>query len=91
MALQRRLGLPGAVVIGIGSMVGAGVFTALGLAAAQAGALLLLALLLAGVTAWINATSTAQLAAVHPTSGGAYTFGRREPGPWAGSWPVGAS
>lgn len=72
------------MVIGIGSMVGAGVFTALGLAAAQAGALLLLALLLAGVTAWINATSTAQLAAVHPTSGGAYTFGRRQLGPWAG-------
>lgn len=83
-ALQRRLGLPGAVVIGIGSMVGAGVFTALGLAAAQAGTLLLPALALAGVVVWINATSTAQLAAVHPTSGGAYTFGRRQLGEWAG-------
>ncbi|WMY77515.1 APC family permease [Citricoccus sp. I39-566] len=82
--LQRRLGLPGAVVIGIGSMVGAGVFTALGLAAERAGTLLLLALALAGVVAWINATSTAQLAAVHPTSGGAYTFGRRQLGEWAG-------
>ncbi|NUL48630.1 amino acid permease [Cellulosimicrobium funkei] len=82
--LQRRLGLPGAVVIGIGSMVGAGVFTALGLAAERAGTLLLLALALAGVVAWINATSTAQLAAVHPASGGAYTFGRRQLGEWAG-------
>ncbi|MEV4901653.1 APC family permease [Citricoccus sp. NPDC055426] len=82
--LQRRLGLPGAVVVGIGSMVGAGVFTALGLAAARAGTLLLAALAVAGVLAWINATSTAQLAAVHPTSGGAYTFGRRQLGPWAG-------
>ncbi|MGM7667428.1 APC family permease [Microbacterium sp. A93] len=82
--LQRRLGLPGAVVIGIGSMVGAGVFTALGLAAARAGTLLLIALALAGVVAWINALSTAQLAAVHPTSGGAYTFGRRQLGEWAG-------
>ena len=82
--LTRRLGLPGAVVVGVGSMVGAGVFTALGLAAARAGTLLLLALALAGVVAWINATSTAQLAAVHPTSGGAYTFGRRQLGEWAG-------
>ncbi|NUL44976.1 amino acid permease [Cellulosimicrobium funkei] len=82
--LERRLGLPGAVVIGVGSMVGAGVFSALGLAAAQAGGLLMAALLVAGVTACLNAISTAQLAAVHPTSGGAYTFGRRQLGEWAG-------
>lgn len=72
------------MVIGVGSMVGAGVFSALGLAAVRAGALVLLALALAGVVAWINAVSTAQLAAVHPTSGGAYTFGRRQLGEWAG-------
>ncbi len=82
--LERRLGLPGAVVVGIGSMVGAGVFSALGLAASRAGGLLMVALVLAGLVAWINATSTAQLAAVHPTSGGAYTFGRRQLGHWAG-------
>ncbi|WP_336705084.1 APC family permease [Micrococcus terreus] len=77
-SLARRLTLPQAIVIGVGSMVGAGVFSALGLAAAHAGAWLLAALALAGLTAWANATSTAQLAAVHPTSGGAYTFGRRQ-------------
>ncbi|MDI3331129.1 MAG: APC family permease [Micrococcus sp.] len=82
--LQRRLGLPGAIVIGVGSMVGAGVFTSLGLAASTAGPLLLVALALAGATAWVNATSTAQLAAVHPTSGGAYVYGRRQLGDWAG-------
>ena len=83
-ALQRRLGLPGAIVIGIGSMVGAGVYTSLGLAAATAGSLLMLALALAGVTAWVNATAMAQLSAVHPTSGGAYVFGRRQLDEWAG-------
>lgn len=83
-SLARRLSLPQAIVIGIGSMVGAGVFSALGLAAAQAGPWLLTALALAGLTAWANATSTAQLAAVHPTSGGAYTFGRRQLNEWAG-------
>ncbi|MCY1159320.1 MAG: family permease [Citricoccus sp.] len=83
-ALQRRLGLPGAIVIGVGSMVGAGVFTSLGLAASAAGPLLILALVLAGATAWINATAMAQLSAVHPTSGGAYVYGRRQLGEWAG-------
>ncbi|MBB5749103.1 APC family permease [Micrococcus sp. TA1] len=83
-ALQRRLGLPGAIVIGVGSMVGAGVFTSLGLAASTAGPLLVLALVLAGATAWVNATAMAQLAAVHPTSGGAYVYGRRQLGEWAG-------
>lgn len=83
-SLARRLSLPQAIVIGIGSMVGAGVFSALGLAAVQAGPWLLAALALAGLTAWANATSTAQLAAVHPTSGGAYTFGRRQLNEWAG-------
>jgi basic amino acid/polyamine antiporter, APA family len=83
-ALRRRLGLPGAIVIGIGSMVGAGVYTSLGLAASTAGPLVVLALVLAGVTAWINATAMAQLSAVHPTSGGAYVFGRRQLDDWAG-------
>ncbi len=83
-ALQRRLGLPGAIVIGIGSMVGAGVFTSLGLAASAAGSLVVLALVLAGVTAWVNATAMAQLSALHPTSGGAYVFGRRQLDDWAG-------
>jgi APA family basic amino acid/polyamine antiporter len=65
-------------------MVGAGVFTSLGLAASTAGPLLVLALVLAGATAWVNATAMAQLAAVHPTSGGAYVYGRRQLGEWAG-------
>jgi basic amino acid/polyamine antiporter, APA family len=83
-ALQRRLGLPGAIVIGIGSMVGAGVYTSLGLAASTAGSFVVLALVLAGVTAWVNATAMAQLSAVHPASGGAYVFGRRQLDDWAG-------
>ncbi|HEY4615957.1 MAG TPA: APC family permease [Citricoccus sp.] len=82
--LQRRLGLAGAAVVGIGSMVGAGVFTSLGLAASTAGPLVVLALVLAGATAWVNATAMAQLSAVQPTSGGAYVFGRRRLGDWAG-------
>jgi len=82
--LSRRLGLGDAVVIGLGAMIGAGVFAAFAPAAQAAGAGLLLGLALAAVVAFGNATSTAQLAAVHPTSGGVYAYGRAELGPWWG-------
>ena len=83
-ALARRLGALDATVIGVGSMVGAGVFVAFAPAAAFAGPWLPLALLLAAVVAWCNATSTAQLAAVHPASGGTYVYANRQLGPWHG-------
>lgn len=85
--LQRTLTLPQATVIGVGSMVGAGAFTALGLAAALTGGhagALYLALGLAAVVATCNALSTAQLATVHPASGGTYVYGREQLGPWPG-------
>lgn len=82
--LQRRLGLGDAVVVGAGSMVGAGVFAAWGPAAEAAGTGLLVGLALAGLIAFCNATSSAQLAAVHPESGGTYVYGRRQLGPFWG-------
>jgi APA family basic amino acid/polyamine antiporter len=83
-ALARRLGTLDATVIGVGSMVGAGVFVAFAPAAGFAGPWLPLALLLAAMVAWCNATSTAQLAAVHPASGGTYLYANRQLGPWPG-------
>ncbi len=77
----RPLGLVGAVGIGVGSMLGAGVFVVWGAAAATAGRWLLAAVALAAVVAVINAASTAQLAALHPVAGGAYAYGGRELGP----------
>jgi APA family basic amino acid/polyamine antiporter len=65
-------------------MIGAGVFSAFSPAAAAAGSGLLVGLMIAGVVAFGNATSSAQLAAVHPTSGGTYAYGRAELGPWWG-------
>jgi basic amino acid/polyamine antiporter, APA family len=72
------------VVIGLGSMLGAGVFAAVGPAARAAGAWLLLGLALAGLVAYCNATSSAELAARYPESGGAYAYGRRRLGPFWG-------
>ena len=83
-ALARRLNLGDAVFIGLGSMIGAGVFAVFAPAAAAAGAGLLVGLAIAAVVAFGNATSSAQLAAAHPTSGGTYAYGRAELGHWWG-------
>ncbi|MGY2078625.1 APC family permease [Modestobacter sp. SYSU DS0657] len=83
-ALARRLGTGDAVVIGLGSMIGAGVFAAFAPAAQAAGAGLLIGLLLAGLVAYANATASAQLAAQYPASGGTYVYGRERLGPWWG-------
>jgi APA family basic amino acid/polyamine antiporter len=79
--LKRQLGLADAVVIGVGSMIGAGVFVAWGPAARSAGNGLIIGLVIAGAVAFCNATSSAQLAAIHPESGGTYVYGRRQLGP----------
>ncbi|MGB2948068.1 MAG: APC family permease [Rhodococcus sp. (in: high G+C Gram-positive bacteria)] len=82
--LARRLGLGDAVVIGVGSMVGAGVFAVFAPASAAAGAGLLIGLAIAAIVAFCNATSSAQLAARYPTSGGTYIYGREQLGQWPG-------
>ncbi|MEA5455369.1 APC family permease [Sinomonas sp. JGH33] len=82
--LRRELGTFDATAIGLGSMLGAGVFAAFGPAAALAGPWLLVSLVLAGAVAYCNAVASAALAARYPHSGGAYLYGRRELGEWAG-------
>lgn len=82
--LARRLGVSDAVVLGMGSMIGAGVFAAIGPAAAAAGSGLLIGLAIAAVVAYANATSSAQLAAVYPQAGGTYVYGRERLGPFWG-------
>jgi basic amino acid/polyamine antiporter, APA family len=82
--LARRLGLRDAVVVGVGAMVGAGVFAAPGPAAAAAGPWLLLGLVLAAVVAYANATSSAQLAAIYPEAGGTYVYARERLGGYWG-------
>jgi APA family basic amino acid/polyamine antiporter len=82
--LARRLGTFDAVIIGLGSMLGAGVFAAFSPAAGVAGAGLLIGLAVAALVAYCNATASAQLAAQYPTSGGTYIYGRERLGPWWG-------
>ncbi|MEU9737091.1 APC family permease [Streptomyces sp. NPDC048002] len=82
--LRRTLGMGDAVVVGLGSMVGAGVFAALAPAARAAGTGLLLGLAVAAVVAYCNATSSARLAALYPASGGTYVYGRERLGEFWG-------
>ena len=82
--LRRQLGVTDAVVIGLGSMIGAGIFAALAPAAAAAGSGLLVGLAIAAVIAYCNATSSARLAARYPASGGTYVYGRERLGPFWG-------
>ncbi|MFF8896751.1 APC family permease [Streptomyces lydicus] len=82
--LKRRLGLFDAVTIGLGAMIGAGIFAALAPAAGAAGSGLLPALAGAAVVAYCNATSSARLAARYPASGGTYVYGRERLGAFWG-------
>ena len=82
--LPRTVGLPGAVLLGLGSMLGTGAYVGVALAADVAGPLVVPATLLAAGLALCNALSSAQLAAAHPVSGGTYEYGHRLLGPRAG-------
>ncbi len=72
------------MAIGLGAMIGAGVFSAFAPAAQAAGSWLLAGLGIAAVVAYCNATASAQLAAVHSVAGGTYAYGRAELGAWWG-------
>src|SRR5690606_35865900 len=82
--LPRRLGTLDAVTIGLGAMIGAGIFVALGPAAAAAGPWLLAGLGIAAAVAYCNATASARLAARYPQSGGTYVHGRERLGAFWG-------
>ncbi|MEU3838181.1 amino acid permease, partial [Streptomyces microflavus] len=82
--LQRYLGTTDAVMVGLGAMIGAGIFASLAPAARAAGSGLLLGLALAAVVAYCNAISSARLAALYPASGGTYVYGRERLGDFWG-------
>lgn len=97
-SLRRQLGVPGATMLGLGSILGTGVFVSLALVTDLAAAWTPLAVALAALVATCNALSSAQLAAAYPRSGGTYEYGYRVLHPFAGFtagwtflWAKGAS
>lgn len=75
--LQRALGLTDAILLGLGSMIGTGVFVSIGIAAGVVGPAVVLAVAIGAGVAVCNGLSSAQLAASHPVSGGTYEYGYR--------------
>ena len=75
--LSRVLSLKDAVAVGLGAIIGAGIFVVTGVAAGVAGPAFIVGLIIAGVIASFNGLSSAQLAAVYPHSGGTYEYGYR--------------
>ena len=73
--LLRTLRLKDAVGVGLGAIIGAGIFVVTGIAAGVSGPAFLIGLMAAGIVATFNALSSAQLAAIYPDSGGTYEYG----------------
>ena len=82
--LARVVGVPGAVLMGLGSVLGTGIFVSIGIAAGVAGPRVIVAVVLAAVVAALSGLSIAQLAATHPVSGGTYEYGYRYLNPTLG-------
>ena len=82
--LRRELNLLYAVAVGLGAIIGAGIYVVTGVAAGVAGPSFLIGLLIAGAVATFNALSSAQLAATYPQSGGTYEYGYQVLHPWFG-------
>jgi hypothetical protein len=77
VGLGRELGLFDATMLGLGSIIGTGVFVSIGIGAGVAGSGVILAIVVAALVAACNALNSAQLAANHPVSGGTYEYGYR--------------
>ncbi len=77
LAMQRHVGVWGATMMGLGSILGTGIFVSIGIATGVAGPSVILAIAVAALVAACNGLSSAQLAANHPASGGTYEYGYR--------------
>ena len=78
--LERTIGLVGGLAIGIGTMIGAGIFVFPGLAAGNAGPAAALSFAIGGVIALLVALPASELATAMPRSGGGYYFVSRSMG-----------
>lgn len=82
--LERSIRTPGAILMGLGSIVGTGIFVSVAIATQVAGNGVLISIVIAALLATCNGLSSAQLAAAHPVSGGTYEYGYRFLNSWLG-------
>ena len=82
--LRREIGVFGATLMGLGSIVGTGVFVSIAIATSIAGPSVIIAVAIAGLVATCNALNSGQLAVNHPVSGGTYEYGYKYLNHWLG-------
>src|SRR6056297_2341129 len=82
--LRRDIRTPGAILMGLGSIVGTGIFVSIAIATQISGNGIIIAIVVAALLAMFNGLSSAQLAAAHPVSGGTYEYGNRFLGSYFG-------
>lgn len=75
--LNRAIKTPGAILMGLGSIIGTGIFVSIAIATQVSGNGIVIAIIIAAILATFNGLSSAQLAASHPVSGGTYEYGYR--------------
>ena len=83
-SLKRELGLGGAIITGLGSILGTGAFVSIALASGQWGDAVLVAIPVAGLVAMFSGLSTAYLAGRFPVAGGTYEYAYETLGPTFG-------
>ena len=83
--LAKDLGLISAMTIGIGTMIGAGIFVLPGVAANAAGPVVVVSFVVGGLVAMINALSVSELGTAMPKAGGGYYYINKSLGPMFGS------
>jgi amino acid transporter/nucleotide-binding universal stress UspA family protein len=83
--LAKDLGLVSAMTIGIGTMIGAGIFVLPGVAANAAGPIVVVSFVVGGVIAMVNALSVSELGTAMPKAGGGYYYINKALGPMFGS------
>jgi APA family basic amino acid/polyamine antiporter len=82
--LKREIGLFGATALGIGAIIGSGIFIVTGIVAGMAGPAMIISVLIAGVIALFSAMSVAELSVYLPEEGGTYAYAQKLISPFAG-------
>jgi basic amino acid/polyamine antiporter, APA family len=82
--LKREIGIFGATALGVGAIIGSGIFIVTGIVAGIAGPAMILSIVLAGAIALLSAMSVAELSCCIPLEGGTYAFAREILSPYAG-------
>ncbi|MFB1066051.1 amino acid permease [Natrinema sp. H-ect4] len=83
--LAKDLGLLSALAIGMGTMIGAGIFVLPGVAAQEAGPVVVVSFVIGGAIAMVNALAVSELGTAMPKAGGGYYYINRGLGPLFGS------